>query len=223
MAVMFPWGLFGQSVSAQIAKDDFWRIQQRNNGTISITIPYSQIQGTPYLNSEFKSGQIFTKNKTLYGSYLLRYDVFTGNFEFRKSNHEILELNSPGMVGKIKLDDTTYVYASYINKNVTSNGFFQLIKSGKNAEGLIRYSVDFMKATQPGAYQDAQPARFSSIQKDFYVRFGQEPAVLIYKNSDFLKAVPQYRAQVNKFMKKERIHATREKDLIKLLDYYNSL
>ncbi|MBE0649999.1 MAG: hypothetical protein IH595_04065 [Bacteroidales bacterium] len=218
-----PLALFGQGISENMAKDDFWRIQQRDNGTTSIKIPYSKIQGSPYLNTQFGTGQIFTKEQTLYGSYPLRYNVFTGNFEFRKSNSEVFELNAPGMVGKIDLDDTTFVYAPYLDKQVTSNGFFQLLNSGTKAQGLIRYSIEFLKATPPGAYQDAQPARFSSVQKDYYVRFGQEPAVLIYKNSDFLKALPDKKSEITKFIKKEKIHASREDDLIKLLNYYNSL
>ncbi len=222
MAALLPWTLFGQ-VSAQVARDDFWKIQERNNGKINISIPYSKIEGTPFLNSVFEKAQIYTLEKNLYGTFPLRYNVFTENFEFKKSNNEILELSSPGMVGKIQIDDTTFIYAPYMEKDVTSNGFFQVIASGGKAEGLIRYRVDFMKATPPGAYQDAQPPRFSSIQKDLFVRFGERPAVLIYKNSDFLKAVPDFKPQVTKFMKKERIHAAREKDLVRLINYYNSL
>jgi len=221
--VLVPLGLFGQTIGDQQAKDDFWRIQQRNNNGPLIELSYSSIEGTPYVNSSFQTGQIFTKENNLYGSFPLRYNVYTDNFEFRQSNQKVLELNAPGMIGKIKLDDTTFIYAPYAVKDGWRNGFFQLINSGK-AEALIRYRVDFMKATPVGAYQDAQPARFSSIEKEFYVRFGKDhPAVKIFKNSDFIKALPDKKAEIIKFMKKERIRAAKENDLLKLVNYYNSL
>lgn len=216
-----PLGLLGQNTVDQLAKEDFWRLQQKK-GTTRIDFTYSQIQGTPFLNASFQTGQIFTKGDRLFGSYPLRYNVYTENFEFRKSDKQILELNMPGLVDKIKLDDTTFVYTAYRDNKSVENGFFQLLNSGR-AEGLIRYSVEFIKAIPPGAYQDAQPAQFSPIEKDLYVRFGQGPAIKIYKNSDFIKALPGNKSQVVRFMKKERIHASREKELLKLLKYYNSL
>ncbi len=105
------------------------------------------------------------------------------------------------MIGNIKLDDTTFVFISYLKKDGQGNGFFQLMNNGK-AEGLIHYRVEFMKATPTGAYQDAQPARFSSIEQEYYVRFGENPAVKIYKNSGFLKALPDKKPEIIKFIKK---------------------
>lgn len=220
--VLVPLGLFGQSVSDQQAKDDFWRLQQRGNSGSVVELSYSDIEGTPYLNQSFQTGQIFTKKKILYGSFPLRYNAYTDNFEFKEPDKKIMELNAPGMVDKIKLGDTIFVFASYMKKEDRSIGFFQLMNSGK-AEGLIRYWVDFIKAVPTGAYQDAQPAMFSNIQKDYYVRFGSSPAIKIYKNSDFLKALPDKKSEIIKFIKKEKIHASRGSDLLKLVNYYNSL
>lgn len=84
--IFIPLGLFGQSISAQQAKDDFWRIQGKGNNGSMVELSYKNIRGTPYLNISFQTGQIFTKKNNLYGSFPLRYNIYTDNFEFRQSN-----------------------------------------------------------------------------------------------------------------------------------------
>lgn len=217
---LFSVGVFGQNNIDQNAQENFWRVQQKKNGSI-VNLNYSQIQGTPYLDSNFQQGEIFTKSKLL-GTYPLRFNVYTENFEFRKSDQKILELNNPERIGRIVLENTTFIYAPFKNKKNIGNGFFERLNSGK-AQGLIRYKVQFIKATPPGAYQDAEPARFSSIQKYYFVRFGDGAALPINKNSEFLKELPDHKQQISRYMKKKRLRVSRGNDLVKLLDYYNSL
>lgn len=213
-------GLFGQNTMSERGSDNFWKVQHRNIGS-QVKLKYSQIQGTPYLNSNFQQGEIFTKGKLL-GTYPLRFNVYTENFEFRKSDKQILELNNPGRIGKIILGNETFIYAPYKDKNTISNGFFKLLNTGK-AQGLVRYKVEFQEATPPGAYQQAQPATFTPIEKYLFVRIGDEAAIPVNKKSELLKAIPDHKQQISKFIKKQRIHVNREKDLVKLLNYYNSL
>lgn len=217
---VFPIVLCAQSIQAQQGRDAFWK--KSNINVMYSQLTYSEIAGTPFLSSSFQMGKIFTNQKKLLGTYPLRYNVYTENFEFRNLDNKILEINNPGMVGKILLNDTTFIYSAYLNDKQLKHGFFQVLNSGKTL-GLIRYSVKFLQPTQAGAYQEPEPARFSPIEKDIYVRFDHKPAIIIHKNSEFLKALPDNRAQVAKFMKKHRIHTAREKDLIKVLNYYNSL
>ena len=212
--------LFGQNTMSERGNDNFWKVQERNVGS-QVKLKYSQIQRTPYLNSNFQPGEIFIKDKLL-GTYPLRYNVYTENFEFRKSAKQILELNNPERIGKIILGNATFIYAPYKDKNTISNSFFKLLNTGK-AQGLVRYKVEFLKATAPGAYQQAQPARFSPIEKYFFVRFGDSVAIPVNNNSEFLKALPDHKQQVLKYMKKKRIHVPRKNGLVKLLNYYNSL
>lgn len=217
---VLPLVVCAQSMQAQQGRESFWRLQHEN--VIYSQLSYSGIAGSPFLNSSFQIGKIFTNQKTLLGDYPLRYDVYAENFEFKKSGNKILEINNPEMVGKIILNDTTFIYTAFMADKDLKHGFFQVLNSGK-ALGLIRYSVKFLEPTPAGAYQSPKPARFASIEKDLYVRFSYKPAIKIHKNSEFLKLLPANRAEVAKFMKKHRIHVAREKDLVKLLDYYNSL
>lgn len=219
---LFPVTVFAQNARNQKEIETFWRLQQGDVSSKTV-LSYNEIQGTPYLSSAFQSGKIFNGKNKLYGTYTLRYNVYTENFEFRKSCNRILTLNNPAMVWKITLaNHTTFIYAPYIEKKHLESGFFQLMNSGK-ALGLIRYRVGFMPAKPPGAYQEAKPARFSPITKKLYVRFSHRPAVRIDKNSSFVKALPDNKIKVVRFIKKNRIHVTKEKDLLKLLNYYNSL
>jgi hypothetical protein len=219
---LLPLGLLGQNIAAIKSADEFWRIQTRYKGTIRNILKEKNIQGSPYLNAAFQTGEILTKKNIRYISIPVRYNIYSDNIEFKKPDQQIMELADPSVIREVKMGKVTFVYSPYLSNKKKQYGFFQLLNSG-SAEGLIRYSIQFLPATPPGAYKSAQPARFSPTETQLYVRFGEDPAVKVSKNSDFMRALPDKKAVVSKFIKKERIRAGREKDLLKLLNYYNSL
>ncbi|MBN2639889.1 MAG: hypothetical protein JXR65_12475 [Bacteroidales bacterium] len=203
--------------------DEFFRIQSRYAGPSSKKTSMSEIDGSPYLNDKYYPGNIVTTSKITYVDIPLRYNIYSDNFEFKIPNHEALELSDPSSIKEVIMPDGTYLFVPFMNKmNKRSLGFLKKLNDGKG-KVLIHYTIQLIPAKQAGAYQQPEPPKFAGEQKFYYVFFGTEPAVRIMNKSDLINAFPSHRLEIERFIKKDKIKIRKQQDLVKLMDYYNSL
>lgn len=213
----------GQSIASIKSADEFWRLQTNGERMSKIVLSEKDIEGSPFLNDDFIKGNVITKKGVKYVGVPLRYNIYSQNFEF-KTPKQILEFKDPASIREVEIKNETFIFVPYKEKNKKLKwGFFQKINKSGPAQLLIRYRVTFSQATKPGAYSDAKPASFSDKEELFYVKFGTHPAVRIMRTSDFTDNAPKQKAEIKKFIKSNKIKVRRQKDLIKLVNYYNSL
>ncbi len=213
----------GQNIASIKTADEFWRLQTNGERMSKIILSDKDIEGSPYLNDNFISGNVITKKGVKYIGIPLRYNIYSQNFEF-KTPKQILEFRDPASIREVEIKNEKFIFVPFKKKNKKLDwGFFQKINKSGPAQLLIRYRVTFSNATKPGAYSDAKPAGFSDKEKLFFVKFGTHPAVRIFRSSDFIDNAPKHKTEIKKFIKSNKIKVRRQKDLLKLVNYYNSL
>lgn len=212
-----------QSISNLKSAQDFYDIQARYKGPIKNLTRISDIEGSPYLNDKYLPGKIVTTGKIAYVGILLRYNIYSDNFEFKVPGKEALEVSNPSSIKEVIMPDGEFLYLPYINTmNTRSFGFLKKLNDG-NAKVLIHYMVHYIPAKEPGAYQQPEPPRFAGNQKFFFLYFGNKPAVRVTNKKELLEALPAHRQAIEKYMRKEKIKPRKQGDLVKLMNYYNSL
>ena len=221
--VLLSTSLLAQSIGDVKSADDFWKIQSRYSGPIKKNMAQNDIEGSPYLSDAYQKGSVITTGNITYVKIPLRYNIYSDNFEFKIKEHQVLELANPDIVKEIKMGENTYIRLPYITKYGNRKfGFFIRLNKGK-AKALKHYDIRYIPAKQPGAYQDAEPARFGGKQDFLYVHFGSKPAVRVIRKNDLLDALPAHREAIARFIKKEHLKVRKEGDLVKVINYYNSL
>ncbi|HCE58565.1 MAG TPA: hypothetical protein DER09_12240 [Prolixibacteraceae bacterium] len=180
------------------------------------------IEGSPFLDEEFKTGSIYTTQKLQYADIQLRYNIYNDNIEFKTPAGEIQALASPDVVEIALIGNNQFVYSSYVHTNKIKKGFLVVMEVGK-ASLYSKPVVTFKEATQPAAYKQPEPAKFIRKSDEFYVRIGTEPAVFIEGKKDLIAAFPDNQKAIEDYINKNKIKIGKPEGLKKVVNYYNSL
>jgi hypothetical protein len=203
-----------------------------NNGK---NISLSQVVGSPYLDEDFTKGVIVDdKNETNNAAYL-RYNSYNDIFEIK------LNLNSDAVKSlqrtsnyKYILNGETYILINspkVINKfhYRNGNGYVVELKATDNLSLYKRYAKQYKKGREAKSNYDAvKPARLDTKITYIFKFQGEKYVTVEPHKKKVLDAFDEHKKEIKNFIKENKIkfrggNEEEERDLIKVLDYYNSL
>lgn len=190
-----------------------------NHGT-KVTDTYSDIEGNPYYFEDFREGSVITKDAKKYNGEF-RYDLYSDQIEF-KVDEDVYWIANPELVEYLKIDDHVFMF---FDKDLVDSkkGFYYEILVMGECKLLKRKGVNLKPAEQAKPYVDAKPATFVDRQSQFYIQIGIAHPQKISNKKNLLELLSDKESEISKFIKKNKISASNENELIDLVDYYNSL
>lgn len=201
---------------------DLFRQNKIAGGETKIQLYENDIQGSPYLCEEFINGTLFTTSKTKYVDVPIRFNIYNDAVEFKTAEDQVQSLAAPEIVEKIELGEYQMAYIPFSVLKKIRRGFFIILEEGK-VSLYSRPNILFIKATEPGPYLEAQPARFERKPDTFYIRVGMEDAKLVENKRDLLDILPDHAEKLEEFIKKNKTKFNNAESLKELVKYCNSL
>jgi hypothetical protein len=178
---------------------------------------YKDIQGSPYLNENFVSGELYFIDTSAF-RLPLRYNIYNDEMEYQLNDNNFV-VDNPQMLNKIVINKSVFVYLPFIEKG----GYFELLVSGKSFLVQKRI-VTFKPAEGPKPIEGADiPAKFIKEKDKFYIVLNNTETIRIDKLKTLVGALNDKKAIIESFLKSERIKNTKKENLIKIMEYYNSL
>jgi hypothetical protein len=178
---------------------------------------YSDVDGSPYLNSEFVEGVIYMLD-TVIIKLPLRYNIYTDEMEYKVKGTNYVVAN-PQNLNKITIGQSIFLY----KKDPKNTGYFELFESGK-CTLLQKKVIIFKPAEGPkpiaGVAVSAEFVRKSDI---FYFVVNHSPAVRIENIKSVLKALEDQQSKIESFIKENKIGNIRNENIVKIVKYYNTL
>ncbi len=214
--------LYAQTTYEILQAVDFFNINKLESGDWKRILTESDIEGSPYLDDEFVEGSVFMTSKVQFVGLPLRYNIFNDQVEFRTKDETVQVLSVPEVIEKVEFGQTTLEYSVYSNLNKIKRGFFVVLEKGK-ATLYSRPRVNFEDAKKAAAYSDAKPPRFIKRPDEYYIRLGKEPAELIARKKDLEGLFTDHEKEMLEFLNNNKINTNRPEDLVKVVQYYNSL
>lgn len=182
---------------------------------------YAKIEGSPYLDEEFKPGGLVYKNK-LFTNLQLRYNYYEGYFEFKTG--DVVKFYDPRYteVDTVWLESNKYIYIEHDNgKNIRRN-YMKLLYDGPVK--VLSFKEIIMLDPEPASgYEAARSARFDPRPEVFYVQFGEAPAVEFKNKRSIEEVFPDHGKELGKYAKSEKLRFRNPEDLVALVKYYNTL
>ncbi len=184
--------------------------------------PYSansNIKGTPFIHSELEN--ITIQGKKMKGRY--------------NANQDYIELDKDGKT-VFFLPAIEYRYeVVFTDLNVTYRAFeyeefkytFYKISAQKGKTYLL--TKEFIKLKQEvkakSNFDVPKPAKFERKKDVYYMKFSDKDIVieLPTRKSRFLSVFGEESGAIKSYIKKERLNIKKEKDLIKIFEYYTNL
>jgi len=198
------------------------------NAALSSSSTYSNTTGSPYLAETFEASKIYFNNE-LVGTFYTRYNAFSKEIEVKKTK---LEGEKASILNKnedirIVYNEKEIQYTSFLDlKGKKYSDYLVSMTNGLKYGLYKRINVKFRSGQEAqNSYQKATPSRFTNSVEYFIKEnqtnlIGQIPLkksklIKLFNNSDGI--------QVANLIKKESLRITKNQDLIKILDFANTL
>jgi len=177
---------------------------------------YKDIEGSPYLNSEFINGAFYMKD-TLAIKLPIRYNIYADQMEYQSEGVNYV-VGSPQNLSRIVLGGSVFIYLPFNGKG----GYFELFESGK-CKLVQKMRVDFKPSEGSKPVVGLTKSRFEKYPDVFFLVINQNQAFRIGNMNSVMKALPDQKTKIETFIKQEKIRDTKKENLIKIAKYYNSL
>jgi len=180
---------------------------------------YANTAGTPFLFADFHTGKFILKSGESC-DLDMRYDAYADQVHIKLKGN-IFGISQPEKVASLKIDTLNFIYSPVQKKGNKTDAWF-IVKTDGKCKLLVRKRV-ILKAAEPEKpYQPAVPATFTPVSDSYYMKLNDGSAVLIKNKSDILSVLGDRKNEISKFISTNKT-GTKLGDLVKIVEYYNSL
>ncbi|MBS0011564.1 MAG: hypothetical protein KFF49_09155 [Bacteroidales bacterium] len=181
---------------------------------------YENIDGTPYMNKEYLEGKVYLKTgEVMDGKF--RFDLYANQLQFLSDDRRYV-IAFPEKIYKIELDGNVIKYIAYTMDAGVYKGYFIELLNGYYSLFLKKSkTLKDPQATKP--YQQAKPAKFLDHKDYYYLQVGEKPAQRVSNKRDIINLCGEKGAEVEKYIKEQKISLRRDYDLVKLVTYINNI
>ncbi len=232
MILFFIVSMFAFAVNAQIgtAHGEFLTPLFQTHKDIKNPKNSNNIQGktkgSPYENEKFELGEIVhMSSKQKIKKLFLRYNVFDDQIEVSKTS-EVSELHGLLKSEHIyaRINNKEYHYKKYKDlKNQTKKGYLIKLRSNTKISLYKLLEKKYTKAKIANtSYHKNTPAKFTD-QHTYYLEINEQLFLVSSNKKKTVSIFPENQKEVKDFIKKESLNLKKEKDLVKLVNFYGTL
>jgi hypothetical protein len=168
-------------------------------------------EGSPYLNEVFQPGIVST-GELNFTSVPMRYNIFEDVLEYQVGDMLFL-LEPDPKITRISLAGEVFVVGSG-----GKNQFYELEVEG-NLSLLSRKVVNY----RPKNDLTSVPAKYTKQSDIYFLRRANAPIEKVSNQKAFINFLPDKRVEVAEYAKAKNLSVKNIDDLVKLVNYYNSL
>lgn len=208
-----------QETTYTVGIEEFLHYQRLNRDvTKRKENPYERIKGNPYLFKDFVSGEIVTTDNFRYKGKM-RYNIYDDEIEYLV-NDDNFWISNPWVLDFITIDSITFIYCSADRQNKDEGTYYILLVKG-DCKLLLKKGVILNDPVSAKPYVDAKPAEFVTKRDTYYIILNNSEPEKITSKQKLLKLLSVKGNNMRSYLKD--ISLNKEKDLVKLVEYYNGL
>jgi hypothetical protein len=203
--------LFSQDATGKLLLDV--SILAARNAAGGLT--YDDIEGSPHYSDGFTQSIVYLKDGNA-GSMPLRYDLFQDEIEFRR-DEKIFWLIKKDVLYIQYGKDT--LFPEPLSEDPHKLTYFFAREKGEYSL-YIRKKVSFHPKVPPKGYTEPIPDRFERDQDAYYLKKQGMQALEIRNKKTLLEMLSDNAAALD-YIKKSKIKANKEEDLLALIKFLN--
>jgi hypothetical protein len=213
-------GTGGLHGSLNMNSGDFLLINLKNVYNADAFNPdiYANVEGSPYLSPDWLYARIKLEDNNIYDSVLVKVNFFESKIHFKDDNGKEKMVAIPVKELEI-IDIRSLLYKSVFVSGYgeDKNEFYQAITDGKKA-GLLKKMKIVIREHK---VYNAPPQKKFETDAIYYI-YANKSLYEQAKNCSSLSDAFKNDAKVIKFISSNDVKCNKEKDLKKLVEYYNS-
>jgi len=182
----------------------------------------SRIKGSQYIDKSYQKVMFLNNQNVVFSG---KYNAYSDLIELIGKTGKKYFTPSKKHPYAIQFLGTNKVYKAFLITKKKS-GFFRVLMVDKKFTLLAREVISFSDEVLPQTGYDRYRSPVFKREKDkYYIYFNNEKKVvsLSRKKGNFLKLFGSNSKTIKKYIKKEKLHIKKEKDLLKIFEYYTNL
>ena len=179
------------------------------------------VNGTPYINDTFMPAKVIGASEI---SALMRYNAEKDEMEFTKDGRNFHLYKSDSL--EIKMVNATYKYLQYeTNKSIKNGYLVVLVERGKDKYSLYKKETITLvpKTEAKSSYDQPTKAHYRRDDDKFYITVSDKIVAMPRKKKELLALLPNNTADIENYLKSNKVAFDDERDLINLVKFMNTL
>jgi hypothetical protein len=197
--------------------DNYHFMEKIPGGKTSNTMKYDNINGSPYLDREFKEGILFL-NDTLAAKLPVRFNIYTNEIEYQIDG----TVYTPGdraAIRKAMMGKSVLVWSHII----AHGSYVEQLVTGKSSLYMKR-SVLFKPEEPPKPIVGtATPAEFVRDFDSYFFELSGSIPIEIKNMKGLVELLSDKKAEMQRFIKDEKLRRMSKENLVRVITYYNTL
>ncbi|AXG68507.1 hypothetical protein KORDIASMS9_00722 [Kordia sp. SMS9] len=184
----------------------------------------NDIEGSPYYDETFNSAKILPIGKV----FMVRYNVALDVMEVIQKT-DTLVMNKAYRNYTIKQNKGNITYKILENAEAKQDklGYYIQLTNGEKIKLYRKDKKKFVEVTRTayGSTTTSTSAKYKEQKSEFYIEYGDSGSAvkLPKKKKSLIKLFASKQGDIKSFIKKNKIKLTKEQDLVRLINYANSL
>jgi len=184
---------------------------------------YGDVYGNPYVDEEFREGEILFKDSTIYKGIGMRLNHNNDQIEFQQDG-QILAIPNPEDLISVSFGNHLFRFEKYTKGKKILSSFFEVLVSGRTNLLYRRESIIKREQLPPTEMSGGNYRDYLRTVDDYYIKKEGEPAFLVNNTpKSILKALPDKKTELKKYIDQNNLKIKKEEDLKALVEYYNSI
>lgn len=210
-------GLISTTIHAQSVQDLGGRVFKETNS--------SNISGTPYISNNWSKGTILTTSNQLHKDMEIKYDLFNKILLFKNKTGEVLQSSIP-----VKEFTVQSMVKNVLVERLFRSGYLPTADLGTDTfyEVLYNGDVQFLKLNKKVLFEEREysgtTVKTYQDKISYFIALKNNAPELVNKNAaSVVKAIGDREAELNDYIKNQKLNLRDDADIIKLLSYYTSI
>jgi len=186
---------------------------------------YTDVQGSPYLNDQWRTGTVKLANGQTHKDVDLKYDQVAEELIFKNSEGKAFTFREPVKEFSLQSPGGSEIGGMIFRNGFkstdagTSNTFYQVLSDGETP--LLKRSVKKVMENKP--YGSATTIKTFHDVTTYYLAKNGQPVKVRKDKKAILAALGDYTANLEEFIRTNKLNFKSDNDLIMLVTFYNSL
>ena len=186
----------------------------------SIDSTSRELVGSSYVNQNFISGNISNKEMV----YLMRYNAYKDEMEIELEGKPYYLPKTGYYSINFDILNKEYQLLDYIENKESKKGFFVVLNKNNKTQLLIKEKVKLYKEVPAKlGFTRYEPPKLGRLKDEIYIAKNNEAIELPKKKKDILNFFSHKSKEIELFAKKNKLSFKKSEDLIKIINYYNTL
>jgi hypothetical protein len=179
----------------------------------------TDIVGSPYFNDDFVNGEVYVSETERFSDIPLRYNMYTDQIEFRLADGNVYNFDDPSIIYKVSFNDQDFIFSKF---DSNKKGFFFVLYEGKSIL-CERRTKNYTQKIPSKGIVDEKPAQYTSAPAKSYIILEGRLPQFYGSAKGMVKIFHAQSTVVSNFIKKEKLNVRDSKDVVKVIQFYDSL